>query len=52
VDSVAAENLGRHEGTGWPLDSETFVMKPEGILDRILKPKKASRPKAERKNEI
>jgi len=31
--------------------SETFVMKLEGILDRMLKPTKAGRPKAKPKNE-
>ena len=51
VDSVVAETLRRHECTGRPLGSETFVMKLEGILDRMLKPKKAGRPKVERKSE-
>jgi len=45
VDSVLAERLRRHEQTGRPLGSENFVVKLEKILDRMLRPKKAGRPK-------
>jgi len=51
VDAVVAEKLRKHECTGRPLGSETFVIKLEGILDRLLKPKKPGRPKAQPKNE-
>jgi len=47
VDSVVGEKMRRHERTGRPLGSERFVMKMESILDRILRPKKAGRPKKE-----
>ena len=49
VDSVIIEKMQRHERTGRPLGSERFVIKLEGILDRILRPKKAGRPKKVRK---
>jgi hypothetical protein len=39
------EKMRRHEHTGRPLGSDNFVMKLEGILGRMLKPKKAGRPK-------
>jgi len=45
VDSVLVEKMRRHEHTGRPLGSDNFVMKLEGILSRMLKPKKAGRPK-------
>jgi len=45
VDSVLAEKMRRHEQTGRPLGSEKFVLKLEKILDRMLLPKKAGRPR-------
>jgi hypothetical protein len=39
MDSLAASKMCKHEQTG----SENFVMKLEGILDRMLRPKKADR---------
>jgi putative transposase len=45
VDSVLVEKMHRHEHTGRPLGGENFVMKLEKILSRMLKPKKAGRPK-------
>ena len=47
VDSLVAEKMRRHERTGRPMGSENFVMKLEGILDRILRYGKAGRPKKE-----
>lgn len=37
--------LRSHEHTGRPFGSDNFVMKLEGLLSRMLKPKKAGRPK-------
>ena len=56
VDSVLAERLRKHEQTGRPLGGENFVVKLEKILDRMLRPKKAGRPrkrirKSDRKRE-
>ena len=45
VDSMMAERLRKHEHTGRPLGSEKFVLKLEKTLNRMLKPKKAGRPK-------
>lgn len=45
VDSALVEKMRKHEQTGRPLGSDNFVMKLEKILSRILKPKKAGRPK-------
>lgn len=47
VDYIVGEKLQRHERTGRPLGSERFVMRLEGILDRILRSKKPGRPKKE-----
>mgnify|MGYP007064296487 CR=1 FL=1 len=47
VNSVTAEKLRGHECTDRPLGSDKFVMKLENILDRILRPAKAGRPKKE-----
>ena len=42
--------MRRHEHTGRPLGSGSFVETPETMLGRILKPKKAGRrPKSEQK---
>jgi putative transposase len=41
VDSKLGEILRKHERTGRPLGSESFIMKMEKKLDRILKPKKS-----------
>ena len=42
--------MRRHEQTGRPLGSGSFVETPETMLGRILKPKKAGRrPKGEQK---
>ena len=45
VDSMIAERLLKHEHTGRPLGSEKFMLRLEKKLDRMLKPKKAGRPK-------
>ena len=45
VDSMMAERICKHEHTGRPLGSEKFVLRLEKILDRMLRPKKAGRPK-------
>ena len=45
VDSMLAERLRKHEHTGRPLGSEKFVLRLEKLLDRMLMPKKAGRPK-------
>lgn len=40
----------RHERTGRPLGDDRFVTKPEGMLNRALKPKKPRRKPTRRKN--
>jgi putative transposase len=40
VDSAVAEKMRRHEQTGRPLGSESFMVKLEKILDRMLRPKR------------
>ena len=45
VDSGLAERIHKHEHTGRPLGSEKFVLRLEKILNRMLRPKKAGRPK-------
>jgi len=45
VDPILNERMRIHEQTGRPLGSEKFVMKLEKKLNRILRPKKAGRPK-------
>ena len=45
VDSLLAEKMRKHEQTGRPLGSDNFVVKLEKILDRMLRPRKAGRPK-------
>ena len=45
VDSMMAERICKHEHTGRPLGSEKFVLRLEKMLDRMLRPKKAGRPK-------
>ena len=44
-DSIIAERILKHEHTGRPLGSEKFILRLEKILDIMLKPKKAGRPK-------
>ena len=39
-DMAIAEKMRKHEQTGRPLGSESFVMKLEKILDRMLRPQK------------
>ena len=45
VDNLIAERMLKHEHTGRPLGSEKFVLRLEKMLDIMLKPKKAGRPK-------
>ena len=45
VDSLMAERIRKHEHTGRPLGSEKFLLRLEKILNRMLLPKKAGRPK-------
>jgi putative transposase len=40
-----AEELRKHIRTGRPLDDEAFLDRLEGVVERVLKPKKAGRPK-------
>jgi putative transposase len=50
VREEAIRNMQRHEKTGRPLGSGSFVENLETMLGRILKPKKAGRrPKSEKK---
>ena len=53
-DPAAADGMGQtlqhHERTGRPLGDESFLAKLEGLLHRVLKPKKPGRkPKKQRK---
>ncbi len=48
VDSVFAEKMHKHEQTGRPLGSQSFIAGLEKILDRILRPKKAGRKPKEK----
>jgi putative transposase len=52
VDSELVERICKHEQTGRPLGSKKFVLRLEKILDRMLRPKKAGRPKRDVKSEI
>jgi len=47
VDAVIAEKIRKHERTGRPLGSEKFVVKLETVSGRMLRLKKAGRPKKE-----
>jgi len=51
IDSELVETMRKHEHTGRPLGSEKFVLRLEKILDRLLLPKKAGRPKKLLQNE-
>jgi hypothetical protein len=37
------EELRKHLRTGWPLGDEAFLDRLEGLVERVLKPKKAGR---------
>ncbi len=39
------EELRKHVRTGRPLGDEAFLDRLEGLVERVLKPKKAGRPK-------
>ncbi len=39
------EELRKHIRTGRPLGDEAFLDRLEGLVERVLKPKKAGRPK-------
>ena len=39
-----AEELRKHIRTGRPLGDEAFLDRLEGLVERVLKPKKAGRP--------
>ena len=43
ADLSFAEKIRKHERTGRPLGSESFTLKMEKILHRLLMPKKAGR---------
>jgi putative transposase len=51
MDSSFAERMRKHERTGRPLGSESFMLKMEKILDRLLRPKKAGRKPKRRQND-
>ena len=47
---VTGQKLQRHERTGRPLGGESFLAKLAGLLNRVLKPRKAGRkPKRQAK---
>jgi putative transposase len=51
-DIAIAEKMRKYEQTGRPLGSDSFVMKLEKILDRMLRPKKPGPKSKERTDKM